>query len=55
MDGETIQLPQNNFGHCLHGGPKGWQYQVYEANQLNDSTMTLTMKSPDGDANFREM
>ena len=20
MDGETIQLPQNNFGHCLHGG-----------------------------------
>lgn len=52
MDGETILLPQNNFGHCLHGGPKGWQYQVYEANQLNDSTMTLTMKSPDGDANF---
>ena len=31
MDGETIQLPQNNFGHCLHGGPKGWQYQVYES------------------------
>ena len=27
IDGETIQLPQNNFGHCLHGGPKGWQYQ----------------------------
>ena len=22
IDGETIQLPQNNFGHCLHGGPK---------------------------------
>ncbi|WP_455674738.1 aldose epimerase family protein [Phocaeicola sp.] len=52
IDGETIQLPQNNFGHCLHGGPQGWQYQVYEAKQLNDSTMTLTMKSADGDANF---
>lgn len=52
IDGETIQLPQNNFGHCLHGGPKGWQYRMYEANQLNDSTMTLTMKSPDGDENF---
>lgn len=58
IDGETIQLPQNNYGHCLHGGcmlepqPLGWQYQVYKANQLNDSTMTLTMKSPDGDANF---
>ena len=22
LDGDTIQLPQNNFGHCLHGGPK---------------------------------
>lgn len=52
IDGDSIQLPQNNYGHCLHGGPKGWQYQVYEADQLNDSTMTLTMKSPDGDANF---
>ena len=25
IDGDTIQLPQNNFGHCLHGGPAGWQ------------------------------
>ena len=24
-DGKEIQLPQNNFGHCLHGGPTGWQ------------------------------
>lgn len=52
IDGEQIQLPQNNYGHCLHGGPTGWQYQVYEANQQNDSTMMLTMKSPDGDNNF---
>lgn len=20
IDGDTVQLPQNNFGHCLHGG-----------------------------------
>lgn len=52
VDGEEIQLPQNNFGHCLHGGPQGWQYQIYEANQTNDSTVVLTMKSPDGDSNF---
>ena len=31
IDGQEIQLPTNNFGHCLHGGPTGWQYQVYEA------------------------
>lgn len=52
IDGKEIQLPQNNFGHCLHGGPTGWQYQVYEANQTNDSTIMLTMKSADGDNNF---
>lgn len=52
IDGDTIQLPQNNYGHCLHGGPTGWQYQVYEANQPNDSTVVLTLKSPDGDNNF---
>lgn len=52
MDGQAIQLPQNNFGHCLHGGPEGWQYQVYEAVQPNDSTLELKRFSPDGDANF---
>ena len=52
IDGDTIQLPQNNYGHCLHGGYTGWQYQVYEANQPNDSTVVLTLSSPDGDNNF---
>lgn len=52
IDGDTIQLPTNNFGHCLHGGPTGWQYQVYSATQPNDSTLILTMDSPDGDNNF---
>lgn len=52
IEGQEIQLPQNNFGHCLHGGPTGWQYQVYEASQVNDSTLILTMNSADGDNNF---
>lgn len=52
LDGDTIQLPQNNYGHCLHGGPTGWQYQVYAGQQVNDSTLQLTMQSPDGDNNF---
>lgn len=49
---DTIQLPQNNFGHCLHGGPTGWQYQVYAGEQVDDSTLKLTLVSPDGDNNF---
>ncbi len=52
IDGDSIQLPTNNFGHCLHGGPKGWQYQVYEGQQVNDSVITMTMHSPDGDEDF---
>lgn len=52
IDGQMTQLPTNNFGHCLHGGPSGWQYQVYDATQPNDSTLELTMSSKDGDNNF---
>lgn len=52
VDGKEIQLPQNNFGHCLHGGPTGWQYQLYTATQPNDSVVVLTLHSPDGDNNF---
>lgn len=56
VDGDTIQLPQNNFGHCLHGGGEmgdlGWQYRVYKAQQPNDSTLLLTIVSPDGDNQF---
>ncbi len=52
LDNDTIQLPQNNFGHCLHGGPQGWQYQVYDANLIDNTTLQLTRLSPDGDENF---
>lgn len=52
IDGDSIQLPVNNFGHTLHGGPDGWQYKVYTATQPNDSTLVLTLDSPDGDNGF---
>lgn len=51
-DGQEIQLPQNNFGHCLHGGPSGWQYQVYDVVESSDTKLVLSMDSPDGDNNF---
>lgn len=52
LDGDTIQLPQNNYGHCLHGGPKGWQYKVFDAKPIDGSNLELTLTSPDGDENF---
>lgn len=52
VDGKTVQLPRNNYGHCLHGGFTGWQYQVYDGKQLNDSTVEMSLVSPDGDNGF---
>lgn len=52
LNGEEIQLPKNNFGHCLHGGPQGWQYKVYTAVEADDSHLKLELVSPDGDMNF---
>lgn len=51
-DGKEIQLPQNNFGHCLHGGPEGWQYQVYDVISSSDNELVIQMDSKDGDMNF---
>lgn len=56
IDGDTIQLPQNNYGHCLHGGTDmgtlGWQYRVYKVENATDSTLTISIDSPDGDNQF---
>lgn len=52
IEGDSIQLPQNNYGHCLHGGPQGWQYSIYDATQTDDTTLALALTSPDGDMNF---
>lgn len=52
LEGVEYQLPQNNYGHCLHGGPIGFHNSVWEANQLNDSTLKLSLFSKDGEAGF---
>lgn len=52
LDGVEYQLPQNNYGHCLHGGPTGFHNSVWGARQDNDSTLLLTLSTPDGDAGF---
>ncbi|MDD3063019.1 MAG: galactose mutarotase [Massilibacteroides sp.] len=45
-------LPQNNNGHCLHGGPQGYHTRVWTATQINDQALELTYLSPDGEAGF---
>ena len=52
LDGTEYQLPQNNNGHCLHGGPKGYHAVVWDAKQIDDQTLQLTYLSKDGEAGF---
>ncbi len=52
LDGVEYQLPQNNFGHCLHGGPSGWQYKVFSCVEADSQHVKLLCESPDGDNNF---
>ena len=52
VDGVEYQLPQNNNGHCLHGGPDGWQYRVFDVEKADRSSIRLSLVSPDGDAGF---
>lgn len=52
VDSVTYQLPQNNYGHCLHGGPRGFQYQVFDARPLGEHSLELTYLSKDGEEGF---
>ena len=52
LDSVEYQLPQNNNGHCLHGGPEGYHTRLWDAKQLNDQTLELTYLSKDGEAGF---
>ena len=45
VDGVEYRLPRNNYGHCLHGGPKGYQYQVFDARQLSNQVLELAYLS----------
>ena len=52
IDSVAYQLPRNNFGHCLHGGPTGFHHAVWDAVQPDDSTLSLSLFSPDGADGF---
>ena len=42
IDGVEYQLPQNNYGHCLHGGfLEGWQYKVFDVERQQRTSSHL--------------
>lgn len=52
LDSVTYQLPQNNFGHCLHGGTKGFQYVVFDVVSYTDNEIKLSYLSKDMEEGF---
>lgn len=52
LDGEDYHIFANNGQNTLHGGKKGFQDVVWEADQTSDSSLVLSYRSPDGEENF---
>ncbi|MDR1459768.1 MAG: galactose mutarotase [Bacteroidales bacterium] len=52
LDSIEHVLPTNNFGHTLHGGPKGFQYAVFDAKQIDEKSLELTYTAKDGEQGF---
>ncbi|WP_235985777.1 aldose epimerase family protein [Mucilaginibacter segetis] len=52
LDGKQYTLFTNNGPNTLHGGKKGYQDVVWDANQLDSSTLELTYLSKDMEEGF---
>ena len=52
LDGKHYTLFTNNGANTLHGGKKGYQAVVWDADKLNDSTLQLTYLSKDMEEGF---
>lgn len=50
--GVEYQLPQNNFGHTLHGGPEGYHNKVFNVLHSDNKSLVLTYLSEDGEEGF---
>lgn len=55
LDGKSFQVPQNDKTNALHGGTKGFDKQVWKAEQVKDKGwvgVKLTYVSADGEMGF---
>jgi aldose 1-epimerase len=55
LGGQTFQLPANDNGNTLHGGPNGFDKRVWTAkpgSSADGPTLELTYVSKDGEAGF---
>jgi aldose 1-epimerase len=52
LNGHTYQLPINNPPNHLHGGPKGFNNQVWNVGDIKSNCIRLTYFSKDGEENY---
>ena len=52
IDGQIYQLPQNDGANCLHGGPDGWQYRMFNVEAVSENRLVLSLVSENGDSGF---
>jgi aldose 1-epimerase len=55
LDGKTYQLPINDGPNSLHGGPRGFDKRLWQAQPLQTARgqeLRLTYVSPDGEAGY---
>ena len=51
LEGTEHQVPVNDRGQALHGGPEGFHRQLWEGRVLDDG-VELRRVSPDGEMGF---
>ena len=52
LDGKTYSLPINNNENHLHGGPEGFNNQVWEVKAVDQSSITMNYFSKDGEMGY---
>lgn len=52
LGGKEYQVALNDGKNHLHGGPTGYHQHVWDAIQMNDQTLALSLVSPYGDEGF---
>lgn len=52
LDSIPYQLTANSDIHCAHGGDPGFASMIWQAEQLDEQALKLTLLSPDGDNGF---
>ena len=52
LNGETYILPINNNENHLHGGPEGFNNQVWDVKSFDESSITMNYFSKDGEMGY---